>query len=183
MSPEPGEGEPRPPSESRRRFATVVFADVSGFTALARRLDPEELADAMNRCFHVLEEVVTAHGGHVDKYIGDCIMALFGVPQALEDAARQAVNASIEMRNRIVRFNEEQHLPERIDVHIGINTGLVLAGDVGGQQKRDFTVMGDTVNTAARLKDARSSARSGWAPRPGRKPDSTSTTRSCRRSR
>jgi class 3 adenylate cyclase/tetratricopeptide (TPR) repeat protein len=131
-----------------------VFADVSGFTALARRLDPEELTDAMNRCFHVLEEVVTSHGGHVDKYIGDCIMALFGVPQALEDAARQAVNASIEMRNRIARFNDEQHLPERVDVHIGINTGLVIAGDVGGQQKRDFTVMGDTVNIAARLKDA-----------------------------
>ena len=82
--------ESTPPSrESQRRYATVMFADVSGFTALSGKLDPEEVTELMNDCFRLLEECVTTHGGHVDKYIGDCIMALFGVPQALEHAARQ----------------------------------------------------------------------------------------------
>ncbi len=145
-----------PPSDrdSERRNATVVFADISGFTAMSEKLDPEEVTSLINRCFHMLEEVVTAHGGHVDKYMGDCIMALFGVPTALEDAPKQAVNAAIEMRNRLHRWREERHLPVPIDVHIGINTGLVLAGHVGGATKRDFTVVGDTVNLASRFKDA-----------------------------
>jgi len=144
-----------PPSrESQRRYATVMFADVSGFTALSGKLDPEDVTELMNACFGLLEECVTKHGGHVDKYIGDCIMALFGVPQALEHAARQAVNAAIEMRNRIAQFNEHEQPPAPVGIHIGINSGLVLAGDVGGQHKHDFTVMGDTVNLASRLKDA-----------------------------
>jgi class 3 adenylate cyclase/tetratricopeptide (TPR) repeat protein len=142
------------PRDSERRYATVVFADVSGFTAMSRKLDPEEVTHVMNGCFGLLEEVVRGHGGHVDKYIGDCIMALFGVPTALEHAARQAVNAAIEMRNRLSRFNESQRLAVPLGIHIGINSGLVLAGDVGGAIKRDFTVIGDAVNLASRLKDA-----------------------------
>jgi class 3 adenylate cyclase/tetratricopeptide (TPR) repeat protein len=147
--------ESSPPSrESQRRYATVMFADVSGFTSLSGKLDPEEVTELMNECFRLLEECVTTHGGHVDKYIGDCIMALFGVPQALEHAARNAVNAAIEMRNRIAAWNAHARPPVAIGIHIGINSGLVLAGDVGGQHKRDFTVMGDSVNLASRLKDA-----------------------------
>src|SRR5262245_42978082 len=140
--------------ESERRQATVVFADIAGFTPMSEKLDPERLADLMNRCFHLLEEEVHRHGGVVDKYIGDCLMALFGVPKAIESAPRQALNAAIEMRNRLEEFTRTQKLPQRIDIHIGINTGLVLAGDIGGKVRRDFTVMGDTVNLASRLKDA-----------------------------
>src|SRR5215470_18872714 len=119
--------------ESERRQATVVFADIAGFTAMSERLDPEKLADLMKRCFHLLEEEVHKHGGVVDKYLGDCIMALFGVPKALESAPRQALNACIEMRNRLEEFNRSYKLPQRIDIHIGFNTGLVLAGDIGGK--------------------------------------------------
>src|SRR5262245_15368194 len=140
--------------ESERRYATVLFADVSGFTAMSRKRDPEELTALMNECFHLLEEEVTSHGGHVDKYIGDCLMALLGVPHALEDAPRQAINASIEMRNRIGRLVQQKRLADELGIHIGINSGLVVAGDVGGATKREFTVMGDTVNLASRLKDA-----------------------------
>ena len=143
-----------PGKESERRQATVVFADISGFTALSERLDPEALAGLMNRCFGTLEAAVRTHGGVVDKYIGDCIMALFGVPKTIESAPRQALNAAIEMRNRIDEFNRTQKLPRALGIHIGINTGLVLAGDIGGEVRRDFTVMGDTVNLAARFKDA-----------------------------
>ena len=83
-------GEPlsdgKSPRKSERRQATVLFADISGFTSISERADPEEITDVMNGCFAMLEEVVHEHGGHVDKYIGDCIMAIFGVPDAIEDA-------------------------------------------------------------------------------------------------
>lgn len=141
-------------TKGERRQATVVFADLAGFTALSERLDPEELAELMNRCFHMLEEVVHRHGGVVDKYIGDCIMALFGVPKAIETAPRQALNAAIEMRNCIAELCRGYQPAQALGIHIGVNTGLVLAGDIGGKVKREFTVMGDAVNLAARLKDA-----------------------------
>jgi class 3 adenylate cyclase/tetratricopeptide (TPR) repeat protein len=140
--------------ESERRQATVLFADISGFTAMSEKLDPEELTVAINRCFATLAEAVSAHGGHVDKYIGDCVMALFGVPHALEKAPTHAINAAIEMKNRLAALNAEAGLPAPLDLHIGINTGLVIAGQVGGNVKQEFTVMGDTVNLASRLKDA-----------------------------
>ena len=140
--------------ESQRRQATVLFADISGFTAMSEKLDPEELTHAINRCFATLADVVSAHGGHVDKYIGDCVMALFGVPQALEKAPTHAINAAIEMRNRLAALSAEAGLPDALELHIGINTGLVIAGHVGGNVKQEFTVMGDTVNLASRLKDA-----------------------------
>ncbi|TMB38489.1 MAG: hypothetical protein E6J55_24900 [Deltaproteobacteria bacterium] len=139
---------------SERRVATVMFADISGFTAMSERLDPEEVTAVVNRCFEALEAAVRSHGGFVDKYIGDCIMAVFGAPAALEDAPKQAVNAAIEMRNHIARLNEEGALAVPIGLHVGINSGLVLAGRVGGAVKRDFTVLGDAVNLASRLKDA-----------------------------
>jgi class 3 adenylate cyclase/tetratricopeptide (TPR) repeat protein len=154
-----------PPTTERddeRRQATVLFADISGFTAMSERMDPEDVTALVNACFAMLEEVVGAHGGHVDKYIGDCIMALFGVPNALEHAARQAVNAAIEMRRRLAAMNQEKHLPQPLGIHVGINSGLVVAGHVGGATKRDFTVMGDTVNLASRLKDAAPSDGAIW---------------------
>ncbi len=142
-----------PSRGSERRVASVMFADISGFTAMSEKSDPEDVTAVMNQCFEMLEVVVRDHGGYVDKYIGDCIMALFGVPNALEDAAARAVNAAIEIRGRVRELSTQQRLPAKLDVHIGINTGLVIAGEVGGAVKRDFTVMGDTVNVASRLKD------------------------------
>src|SRR5262249_36124323 len=139
--------------DSERRSATVLFADISGFTAMSEKLDPEAVADIMNRCFSSLEAAVTSRGGHVDKYIGDCIMALFGVPAALENAPQQAINAAIEMRTELRRMVEERRIPMPLEIHVGINTGLVIAGNVGGEVKQEFTVMGDTVNLASRLKD------------------------------
>jgi class 3 adenylate cyclase/tetratricopeptide (TPR) repeat protein len=138
---------------SERRQATVLFADVSGFTSMSEKMDPEDVTAVMNGCFAMLEQAVHAHGGTVDKYIGDCVMALFGVPVAVEDAPKRAVNAAIEMRRNLAQMNRDRGLAVALDIHIGINTGLVLAGQVGGQVKRDFTVMGETVNVASRLKD------------------------------
>jgi class 3 adenylate cyclase/tetratricopeptide (TPR) repeat protein len=137
---------------SERRQATVLFADMGGFGILADRSDPEAVRTILNRCFARLEGVVRAYGGVVDKYIGECLMALFGVPDAIENAPQQAVNAAIEIRNEVTRLARE--LDARIEVRIGVNSGLVVAGEIGGRVKRDYSVMGDTVNLAARLKDA-----------------------------
>ncbi len=143
-----------PPRESERRFATIVFADISGFTSLSEQLDPEDMTEITNRCFEVLESAVRTHGGHVDKYMGDCIMALFGVPQTLERAPVLAVHAAVEMMARLPAALRSLPAPVPLDLHVGINSGLVFAGEVGGATKHDFTVMGDTVNLAQRLKDA-----------------------------
>lgn len=140
--------------ESQRRQATVMFADISGFTAMSEKLDPEEVTEIMNDCFAMVERVILDHGGQVDKYIGDAVMALFGAQQVVENAARHGVHASLEIRSGLEHFNRERALPVPLQVHIGLNTGLVVAGEVGGKVKRDFTVMGDTVNLAARLEDA-----------------------------
>ena len=137
--------------KSDRRQASVLFADISGFTALSQKMDPEDMAATMDACFRVLEKVIVERGGVVDKFIGDCVMALFGAPKAIEHAPRQAVNAAIAIRGALRRFNVERRLPSPLDCHIGVNTGLVVAGDMGGDVRRDYTVMGPTVNIAARL--------------------------------
>jgi class 3 adenylate cyclase/tetratricopeptide (TPR) repeat protein len=140
--------------ESERRLATVMFADISGFTAMSEKMDPEEVTCTMNDCFCMMGECIAKHGGTIDKFIGDCVMALFGVPKALEDTPQKAVNTAIELRNCLQKFNREKNLTIPLNLHIGINTGPVLAGMVGSDKKQDYTVMGDTVNLASRLEDA-----------------------------
>ncbi|MEW6269457.1 MAG: adenylate/guanylate cyclase domain-containing protein [Thermodesulfobacteriota bacterium] len=146
--------ESEPPAEGQRREATVLFADVAGFTAMSERLDPEDVTQVMNACFEMVERIVCEHGGTVDKYIGDCVMAIFGAPHAIEHAAERAVSAALAIRSGLVSFNDAHELPVRLEVHSGINSGLVIAGGVGGHIKKDYTVMGDTVNLASRLEDA-----------------------------
>lgn len=136
-----------------RRVVTVLFADVSGFTRLGETLDPERLAEIINACFKALSEPIYRFGGIVDKYIGDAIMALFGAPVAHGDDAERAVSAAYAMQRAAERFSErlEAETGHRLRLRIGLNTGLVVAGTIGGDQKRDYTVMGDAVNLAQRL--------------------------------
>jgi hypothetical protein len=100
-----------------------------------------------------LDAIARRHGGNVDKYLGDCILAVFGVPTAVEGAPQAALNAAIEMHRSVEDFNRERGLELPLRVHTGINTGLVISGDVSGPAIREFSVMGDAVNVAARLKD------------------------------
>ena len=137
-----------------RRQATILFADISGFTAMSREMDPEDVKETMDECFLVIERLITERGGTIDKYIGDCVMALFGAPVAIEHAAQQAINTASAIRSAIAAIDENHALPARLGVHVGINTGLVAAGTVGGKDRRDYTVMGEAVNLAARLQDA-----------------------------
>ncbi len=145
-----------PSPRDERREVVVLFADVSGFTAMAEGLDPEELHSIMNRCFAGLGEAITSEGGYIDKYIGDNVMALFGAPLAHEDDPSRACRAALAMQHFLHRFATEirGELDVAIQMRIGIHQGIVLAGHVGSKGKMDYTVMGDAVNVAARLETA-----------------------------
>ncbi|MBI5361362.1 MAG: tetratricopeptide repeat protein [Planctomycetes bacterium] len=131
---------------------TIIFADVKGFTSLSEKLLPDEVKDVMDECFAGMEKEIKGNGGVVDKYIGDCVMALFGAPVAHENDPQRAVKAAIGMQASLQRFAKKL-MSERgfsINMRVGINTGKVLAGNVG-KDFSDFTVMGDAVNLASRL--------------------------------
>jgi class 3 adenylate cyclase/tetratricopeptide (TPR) repeat protein len=134
-----------------RKVVTVVFADVTGSTSLGEELDPEVLRRLMSRYFDEMQAVVERHGGVVEKFIGDAVMAVFGIPQVHEDDALRAVRAAVEMREGLVRVNEE--LGVALQARIGVNTGEVVAGDPTAGQR---LVTGDAVNVAARLEQAAS---------------------------
>ena len=139
--------------ESELRQATILFADISGFTSMSEKMSPEEVTSIMNSVFKMMGDIIEHYGGRIDKFIGDCVMATFGVPIAIENAPNKAVNTAIEMRNKLYEFNKSEGLEIPLDIHIGINSGNVLAGEVGSDQKMEYTVMGDTVNLASRLED------------------------------
>jgi class 3 adenylate cyclase len=136
-----------------RKTVSVVFSDVAGSTTLAEQLDPESLRRVMTRYFEVARQVHERHGGVVEKFIGDAVLAVFGVPTAHEDDALRAVRAASELRDALSALNRdlEQELEVTLAVRTGVNTGLVLAG--GGHDGHAF-VGGDTVNVAARLERA-----------------------------
>ena len=134
-----------------RRLVTIMFADLAGFTPLAERLDPEEVQDLLNSCFDVLVPCVERYGGTIDKFIGDALMALFGAPVAHEHDPERAIRAALDLRRALEEFNRELGLA--LALHIGINTGRVLAGSVGGGGRQDYSVVGDAVNLAARLEE------------------------------
>lgn len=138
-------------TEAERRRAAVVFADLTGFTAMTEQVGAERAYPVIAACLEILDEVAREYGGTVDHYLGDCVMALFGVPRAIEDAPRAALNAAIEMRRRVRAFNDAHELPLPVDVHTGVATGLGIAGDISGPMIREFAVMGDHVDRADQL--------------------------------
>ncbi len=142
---------PAPSLEGERRLVTVMFADISGFTALADTMGPEAVRDLMNACFEILVPIVEKYGGAVDKFIGDEIVALFGAPLAHENDPERALRAALEMMDALDRFNAER--TTALGVHFGINSGLVIAGGIGVRGRQEYSVMGDAVNLAARLEE------------------------------
>lgn len=136
-----------------RRRAAVLFADIRGFTAMSERLKPEEVVGIINAYFEALTEAIFRHDGTLDKFIGDCIMAVFGAPIARPDDAERAVRAALEMQARVARINRERATEGKgtVSIGIGINTGEVVAGNMGSSERMDYTVIGDHVNLAARL--------------------------------
>jgi class 3 adenylate cyclase len=151
-------GEPQAAARDEFRDVTILFADVTGFTALSERLDAESVHELMNACFDGLGRIVQAHGGHIDKYIGDSIMALFGAPTAHEDDPIRAAETALEMQAFVAKFATEHptgtgNAPP-FKMRIGLNCGTVVAGAIGAAVRRDYSVMGDAVNTASRLEAA-----------------------------
>jgi predicted ATPase/class 3 adenylate cyclase len=135
-----------------RRTVTVLFADVADSTPLGERLDPESLRRVMSRYFDCVRSVLESHGGTVEKFIGDAVMAVFGLPELHEDDALRAVRAATELREALSRLNDEleRDLEVRIGMRVGVNTGEVVAGDGTGGQ---MLVTGDVVNVAKRLQE------------------------------
>jgi class 3 adenylate cyclase len=132
--------------------ATILFSDIRGFASLAERLAPLEVAQLVGRHLAAMAEVVTTHGGVVDKFTGDAVMAVFGAPRPAHDHARRALLCAADMQRRQVALNEaaDARLPTS-QIGIGINTGTVIAGTVGGPGRLNYTVLGDAVNVAQRL--------------------------------
>jgi class 3 adenylate cyclase len=135
--------------EGERKLVTVMFADLSGFTALSEALDPERVRGIVNRCFNALVPIVERYGGTVDKFIGDEIMALFGAPVAHENDAELALRAALEMRDALTALNADDGTD--LGMHIGVNSGTVVTGGLGSDGREQYSVIGDTVNLAARL--------------------------------
>ena len=141
-------------AESERKQVTVMFADITGFTALSERLDPEQVTETVNRFFAALNEPIQKYDGTIDKFMGDAVMVLFGAPRTHENDAERAVRCALDMIAAIDAARQGNPFGHALDLHIGINTGLVIAGQVGTDQKMEYTVIGDTVNLASRLRDA-----------------------------
>ncbi len=137
---------------SERKLVSIVFADLSGFTSLSEKLDAERVTEIINQCFKRLGKIVYAHEGYIDKFMGDCIMALFGAPIAHENDPELAIECSLKLLDELKAFSEEVGI--ELGMSIGINSGMVVAGGVGTDQKLEYTVMGDAVNIAQRLQSA-----------------------------
>ena len=136
----------------QRVQATVLFSDLAGFTEMSERLEPEEVVSVMTRYMTEMTRIIFKYNGTLDKFIGDAIMAVWGAPAEDEDQALHACMAALEMQRRTKTLADEIMIQGyRLSMRIGINTGIVMAGNMGSEERFDFTVVGDNVNIASRL--------------------------------
>lgn len=146
--------------EGERRQVTVLFADLSGFTAISERADPEIIRAFQHDLFRELARIIYQYEGFVEKFVGDAVLAIFGAPLAHEDDAERALRVALAMRERMAALNRRwaDRLGAPVTLHVGVNTGDVVAGEIGsglaGGTAAAYAVTGDTVNTTSRLQDA-----------------------------
>jgi adenylate cyclase len=132
---------------------TVLFADIRGFTRISEHAPPEKIVQLLNRYFSAMTDIIFAHGGTLDKYLGDGLMALFGAPTVTPKDAANAIAAAVAMQRRMMSINDElreEGFPE-IGIGIGLHTGEVTVGYIGSERRSEYTAIGDAVNTASRL--------------------------------
>jgi adenylate cyclase len=132
---------------------TVLFADIRGFTRISEHAPPEKIVNLLNRYFSAMTDIIFAHGGTLDKYLGDGLMALFGAPTVTPKDAANAISAAVAMQRRMLSINDElrkEGFPE-IGIGIGLHTGEVTVGYIGSERRSEYTAIGDSVNTASRL--------------------------------
>jgi adenylate cyclase len=131
--------------------ATILFTDIIGFTELSEKMPPRDINMILNNYFSRMTDTVFKYGGTLDKYIGDGLMAVFGAPIVRVDDAVRAIYSAQEMRRELAAMMAQEPPERRFQVRIGINTGRVVAGNIGSPRRMDYTVIGDPVNTASRL--------------------------------
>jgi adenylate cyclase len=167
------------PAQADRRVVTVLFADLSGFTQMSEEADPEEVRELIAACLDKLCQCVTRWDGYVDKFIGDCVMALFGAPVAYENEAERAIRAALAMQEALRDWSPPRNLLSESEagykpqLRIGICTGPVVTGLFAGGGALNYTAVGDSAQPAT----------SWWMPRPTNRPSTSSismTSRSCR---
>jgi adenylate cyclase len=134
----------------QRRHLTVLFADIQGFTSLSEKMDPAEVVEMLNSFFTEMVDLVFAHQGTLDKFLGDGLLAFFGAPLEVPQAANQAVACAIAMHQRLRAMQGQGNTPIR-GMRVGLNTGEAIIGNIGSTKRMDFTVIGDVVNVASRL--------------------------------
>src|SRR5215207_2166710 len=132
---------------------TILFADIRGFTRMSEHAPPEKIVNLLNRYFSAMTDIIFAHGGTLDKYLGDGLMALFGAPTATPDDASNALNAAVAMQRRLMAINRELRDEgfAEIGVGMGLHTGDVIVGYIGSERRSEYTAIGDAVNTSSRL--------------------------------
>jgi len=142
--------------EGERKQVTVLFVDISGFTALSARLDPEDVHALMTHAFEIMLAEVHQYEGTVNQFLGDGIMALFGAPIAHEDHAQRAVRAALGIQRALENYQREMNRERALTFKVrqGLNSGLVVVGSIGSDLRMDYTAVGDTTNVAARLQQA-----------------------------
>jgi adenylate cyclase len=141
-------------ASQRELEVTVLFSDIRGFSTIAERLTAREIAEIVGRHLGAMAEVIADHGGTIDKFQGDAVMVVFGAPEPLDDHAERALHCAMAMQHRQLELNAQgwgTEAVDRLEVGIGLNTGVVMAGAVGGGGRLEYTVIGDAVNVAQRL--------------------------------
>jgi adenylate cyclase len=133
---------------------TVLFADIVGFTSMSEKMSPAAVALLLNDYLSRMTEIIFKYDGTLDKYIGDAIMAVFGAPLEMTDHAARAIKSALEMQARLTEFNAERKEGPHLRIRIGINSGRAVAGEIGSINKKEYTVLGDVVNTASRLESS-----------------------------
>lgn len=144
-------GESGATMEVRDLEVSILFVDIVGFSTLSEDMPPREVATLLNAYFSRMADVVFEHDGTLDKFIGDAIMAVFGAPISSADHALRAVRCAVGMKAALAEFNAENAGLPKLDFRIGINSGRVVAGDIGSHRRREYSVLGNTVNLASRL--------------------------------
>ena len=137
--------------KGRKSHATILFTDIRGFTAYSKSKEPEEVVDRLNEYFEIATNIILRYGGYVDKFVGDAVLGVFGVPIYYEDHMERAVQAALDMKNDFCNNGQDCSDTLLNSVGISINTGVVVSGNIGSQVKMEYTVIGDTVNIASRL--------------------------------
>jgi adenylate cyclase len=148
----------RTPTEGERsetREVSVMFADIVGFTARCEQMEPQEVGQLLGQFFTLASDSVFEYGGTLDKFIGDCAMAFFGAPLEQPDHAERAVHAAVALRRKLNHWNRERVVAglDQVEVRVAINSGVVVVGEIGSANRVDYTVLGNTVNVAARLEE------------------------------